>query len=121
MEVYERIKARREELHLSVIDVADRLGVSKTTIYRYESAEIEKLPVQILDQLARVLNCSPAYLAGWEGAPEPAAPVFALSSLEELIIDRFRRLPEGEKNMILRSLGIAEEKGDMLSRDQAAG
>lgn len=67
MEVYERIKARRKELGLSADDVAEALGVSRATIYRYESADIEKLPTTIIEPLAKILHCSIAYLMGWEG------------------------------------------------------
>lgn len=105
MEVYERIRLRREELHLSVIDVADALNVSRATIYRYESAEIEKLPVQILEPLAKVLRCSPAYLMGWDDKTP-----FDVSSLEKEIIRKYRQLSETEQNMVLRMLGIEEKK-----------
>ncbi len=110
MEVYERIKARRKEIGLTADDVAAALGVSRATVYRYESAEIEKLPTQIIAPLSKVLRCSPAYLMGWEDEAPPS-PAFELSQLERQIILRFRALPDGERNMLLRSLGL-EEKGD---------
>ena len=71
MEIYEKIKNRRKELGLSAEDVAESLGISRATVYRYESADIEKLPITSLVPLAKVLKCSPGYLMGWE---EPAAP-----------------------------------------------
>ena len=52
MEVYERIKSRRKELNLSADDVAAALGVSRATVYRYESADIEKLPAPVFSWLA---------------------------------------------------------------------
>jgi len=112
MDVYERIKTRRKELNLSADDVAAALGVSRATVYRYESAEIEKLPTQIIAPLSRVLHCSPAYLMGWEDEmPAPAAVGFDLSPLECDLITRFRALPDGEKNFVLRSLGLPELSG----------
>lgn len=65
MEVYERIKNRRKELGLSADNVAEALGISRATLYRYESADIEKLPTTILEPLSKILHCSPAYLMGW--------------------------------------------------------
>jgi repressor LexA len=62
----ERMKARRKELGLSAEDVADKLGKSPATIYRYEKGEIEKLPGDILTPLAEILHTTPAYLMGWE-------------------------------------------------------
>ena len=73
MEVHDRIKQRRKELGLSAEEVAAALGVSRATIYRYESAEIEKMPITILSPLAKVLQCSPGYLMGWEDEPQPKA------------------------------------------------
>lgn len=120
MEIYERIKQRRKELGLTAEDVAERLGVSRATVYRYESAEIEKLPTQIIDPLAAVLRCDPAWLMGWKykDPVAPAAPL-PLSDLEEQIIVRFRALPDGEKNMILRSLGLEEKRAGETSGQNA--
>ena len=66
MKVHERIKNRRKELNLTADDVAEALCVSRATVYRYESAEIEKLPTSILEPLSTVLKCTPAYLMGWD-------------------------------------------------------
>ena len=56
MEINERIKNRRKEIGLSADEVANALHVSRATIYRYESKEIEKLPTNIIEPLAKVLN-----------------------------------------------------------------
>lgn len=66
MTVGERIKFRRQQLGLSVDDIAKKLGKNRATIYRYESDEIENLPTTLLEPLAKVLQVSPAYLMGWE-------------------------------------------------------
>jgi len=64
--IYERIKQRRKELNLSADTVAKFLGVSRATIYRYESSEIEKLPTTILEPLSKILQTTPEYLMGWD-------------------------------------------------------
>lgn len=66
MEINERIKKRRKEIGLSADEVANALHVSKATIYRYENKEIEKLPTNIIEPLAKVLKCSVPYLMGWD-------------------------------------------------------
>lgn len=66
MEINERIKNRRKEIGLSADEVANALHVSRATIYRYESKEIEKLPTNIIEPLAKVLKCSVPYLMGWD-------------------------------------------------------
>lgn len=65
MEIYERIKQRRKELGLSAEEVAEKLGVSPATIYRYENNDIKKFPTEILKPLAKVLHTTPSYLIGW--------------------------------------------------------
>ena len=70
MSIGERIKERRKMLGLSVTDVADKLEVNRATVYRYESEAIEKMPVSIIQKLADVLNCSPAYLMGTTNTPD---------------------------------------------------
>lgn len=64
--IQEKIKARRLKLGLSLEDVAKELGVNKTTVMRYESKSIEKMPIDVIPPLAKILKCSPEYLMGWE-------------------------------------------------------
>jgi len=58
------------ELGLSVEEVARRLGKDRSTIYRYESNDIENMPLSVLPPLAKILEVSPAYLLS--GEPEVA-------------------------------------------------
>lgn len=88
MDVNERIKLRRKQLDLDVEQIIKQLGISKATYYRYESKDIEKLPVSILVPLAKVLRVTPAYLMGWEELPEVAK----LSEEEMLLIKKYRQL-----------------------------
>lgn len=69
----ERMKQRRKEIGFSAEKVAERLGVSPATIYRYEKGDIEKVPVDSLAELAKILQTTPAYLMGWEEQHSPAA------------------------------------------------
>lgn len=61
----ELIKQRRLELGLTLEDVARALGVNRSTVLRYESKDIEKMPIDIIPPLAKILRCSPEYLMGW--------------------------------------------------------
>ena len=70
----ERMKQRRKELGFSAEKVAERLGVSPATIYRYERGDIEKVPGDSLGELAKILQTTPAYLMGWEEKPTAPAP-----------------------------------------------
>lgn len=67
----ERMKEQRKRLGLSAEYVAEKLGVSPATIYRYEKGDIEKMPGNILEPISRILNTTPAYLMGWDDSPLP--------------------------------------------------
>lgn len=69
MTIHERIKARRKECNLSADEVASKLGVSRATIYRYESAEIINMGIDKVAPLAKVLHTTPEYLMGWTNDP----------------------------------------------------
>lgn len=69
MTIHERIKARRKECRLSADEVAAELGVSRATVYRYESAEITNMGIDKIEPLARVLHTTPEYLMGWTDDP----------------------------------------------------
>lgn len=70
MNIGERIRQRRKELKYSVDYVAEKLGKNRATVYRYESDEIENMPIDVIKDLAKVLNTSPAYLMGWTDIKE---------------------------------------------------
>ncbi|WP_317724852.1 helix-turn-helix transcriptional regulator [Clostridium tetani] len=65
-EIINRIKTRRNKLMLSYQDLADKTGLSKSTLQRYETGAIKNMPLDKLGVLAKALNVSPAYLMGWE-------------------------------------------------------
>lgn len=66
LKIGDRIRKRRKELKLSVDQLAEMLGKNRATVYRYESSEIENMPIDIIQPLAKALKVSPAYLMGWE-------------------------------------------------------
>lgn len=54
--VLNRMKARRAELKLSFQDLADKTGLSKSTLHRYETGKTEKLPVEKARLIASALD-----------------------------------------------------------------
>ena len=59
MNIGEKMKSLRKQKKISVDFLAKELGVSKTTIYRYEDATIEKIPLHIIDKLCEIFDVSP--------------------------------------------------------------
>lgn len=66
MNVGERMRRRRKELKISAEAVAEKIGVSRSNVYRYEKGEIEKMPTEVLIPLSEILRTTPAYLMGWD-------------------------------------------------------
>lgn len=66
MSIGDRIKNRRKEIGMSAETLGEKIGKAKTTIYRYESGDIMKVPSTILESIAQALNVTPAYLMGWD-------------------------------------------------------
>lgn len=66
MKIGERIKQKRREKKLTLEQVGSQIGVSKQTVQRYESGQIENIPLSRLSELAKVLGTTPGYLMGWE-------------------------------------------------------
>jgi len=62
----ERIKKRRKELGLTLIEVAEKLGVSEATAQRYESGAIKNIPYDSMCLYSEILKTTPTYLMGWE-------------------------------------------------------
>lgn len=57
-----RIKRIRKEKKIPVSQITDALGINRTSLYRYEKGEINKMPHTTLIPIAKILGVSPAYL-----------------------------------------------------------
>ena len=66
MTVGERIKKVREKTGMSQVEFADKINVSKQTLYKYENDIITNIPSDKIEATAKLGNVSPAYLMGWE-------------------------------------------------------
>ncbi len=66
MKIGDIIRRRRKELKMSADELASKLSKDRSTIYRYENGDIENLPLDILEPIAKALDMDPQYLMGWE-------------------------------------------------------
>lgn len=74
MRIGERIKQRRLELGYTADALAKMLNKNRATIYRYENGDIENMPIDVLEPLAKALNTTPAYLMGWTDPQQSREP-----------------------------------------------
>jgi transcriptional regulator with XRE-family HTH domain len=101
MNIGRRIKQRRKELGMSADKLGEVLGKDRSTIYRYEKGDIENLPLDILEPIAKALGTTPAYLMGWKEDKKSSPEELKLSEGEKLLLDLFRQIPEDQQKVFL--------------------
>lgn len=87
-----RIKELRKQRGFTLLQLAEQLGVSESTVQRYESGNIKNLKYETMVDLANILACSPAYLMGWIDNDTDH-----LDELEQKILEVYRILPDSKK------------------------
>ena len=73
--IADRIRQRRIELKLSLQDISELSGMSRSTLQRYETGGIKNIPLKNLDKLAKALNTSPDWILGWTQNADDITPV----------------------------------------------
>lgn len=63
------MRIRRRELGLTLEEVAQRVGVNRATVQRWETGAIKNLGRDKIAALAAALQVSPEYLLGWTDDP----------------------------------------------------
>lgn len=66
-----RIEQRRKNLGMTLDNIAQEIGVAKSTVQRYEKGTIEKIKLPVLESIARALDVNPAWLCFKSDQMEP--------------------------------------------------
>lgn len=66
MTLGDRIKKLRISSGLSQVQLADKLNVSKQTLYKYENNVVTNIPSDKIEAAAKIFKVSPSYLMGWD-------------------------------------------------------
>lgn len=64
-EIGKRIKFLRMKAGLTQTELAEKIGVSKQTLYKYENGIITNIPSDKIEAIAAVTGYSPGYIMGW--------------------------------------------------------
>jgi transcriptional regulator with XRE-family HTH domain len=99
--VSERIEKRRMQLNYTKERLAQEIGVSTSTITRYESGDIKNMGIDKLIPIAKALKTTPLYLMGWEDEPSTAIERVP-DSLKDLGVDYVEVLKEMEEGRITK-------------------
>lgn len=100
-----KIKKRRTDLNMSYQELANKTGLSKSTLQRYETGAIKNMPIDKLEILASALNVSPAYLMGWENVDiqnELNKTKNTISIKERKLLNSFNNLNETGKDEAIK-------------------
>lgn len=120
----DRIKERRAALGLTLLELAEQLGVKEATMQRYESGEIKNIKHETVYTLSQLLKCSPSYLMGWTDTLIDS-PVKCdnrkLTNRQLRIIELFDDLTEEQQdNLIGRAEMLVELNEQEIKRKEDA-
>lgn len=61
-----KLKTLRENKKLTLDEVAEKVGTTRQTLFKYENGIVTNIPSNKLEDLAGFYGVSPAYLMGWD-------------------------------------------------------
>ena len=110
-----KIKELRQAKGLTLEQVANVVGVGKSTVRKWETGMIANMKRDKIADLAKALGTTPAYLMGWEESPELNLQLFGddspkepkLSEGEQVLLDLFRRVPNEQQQLVLQMIRAA--------------
>ena len=99
LELYKRIKSRREELNMTQDALAKKVGYkSRTSIHKIELG-LTDLPQSKIMEIADALSTTPEYLMGW------TSEVSNRNKDEAELVDGYRSLNDESKRLIKTMIG----------------
>lgn len=103
-----KIKELRQEQGLTLEQVAQVVGVGKSTVRKWETGMIANMKRDKIADLAKALGTTPAYLMGWDEQQKKSSPtVEELSEGEKMILELFNRVPEDQQKLVLQMIRAA--------------
>lgn len=100
-----RIKDLRKEKGLTLEQVADIVGVGKSTVRKWETGMIANMKRDKIASLAKALGTTPAYLMGWD-EKEISLSELPLTEGEKRMLSIFRQIPEDRQESALDVLEV---------------
>lgn len=72
-----RMKVLRKQKGISADKLAEEIGVDRSTIFRYEKGEIEKVPIEVVARVAVALQVKPEQLMGLKISPSSIDNIYS--------------------------------------------
>lgn len=119
LEIYKRIRARREELGISQEELARRMGYkSRSSINKIEKGEND-IPQSKIVAFAKALRTTPEALMGWEQSPAASDDLPDVSPTGQKIDARTRRQLEKvleDDNLTYNGVVLNEEDREKVKK-----
>lgn len=121
MEIKDILKRRRLELGLTMLDVANAVGVSEATVSRWESGNIANMKRSRIAALAKVLQINPGIIMGWSELDETESSANKnLADSSIIPAEALDKLRNGNSKtfVLMGSGGDGEKKITHISEDE---
>lgn len=101
----ERIKALRKKEGLTMEQLAERVGVSKVSIHKWEAGKVDNMKSSHVNNVAKAFGVSPAYLLGFEDKQAFTVEVERPASSEErMLVYLYKLLSEENKARLVETI-----------------
>lgn len=114
-----RIKELRTSHNYTMEKLAQMVGVSKSTIAKWENGYVENMRQDKVKKLAVIFNVKPTYIMGYDEEESSVNSVDELTDKEKHFIECFSRLSEEQQKLVdgLMSSWLSKQESDPASRD----
>lgn len=112
-----RIKECRLNSHLTQEELANKLGLKKSAIAKYENGRVENIKRNIIEEMSKIFSVKPSYLMGWSDIPNG---YILRSELKKIIseVSYETNIPYSEVvQLIFDPNSIVPEEMNILNKD----
>ena len=107
MSVSDRIKQLRIEAGMTQEELADKLGLKKSAIAKYENGRVENIKRTTMAKMCDIFDVSPSYIMDLSDAPKTEdKSMHFLSDFELQLILNYRKADYVDKEIVNRTLHL---------------
>lgn len=112
----QRIKQLREKINMTQTEMAEKIDVSKQTLYKYENDIITNVPSDKIEAIAKITGASPSFIMGWTNSTKTKNGHIILvynppTETEEIILSVCRRLNQEGQEKVLEYARLLDQSG----------
>lgn len=124
-----KLRELRTTKNLTLEEVGNAVGVSKSTVLKWENGKIQNMRRDKISALAAILGTTPAFLLGWVDEPEsPILNAQGIAAMQKitrkkvfenlLSLTDFQVIADESEGMIIINTGKAEieQNDEMIER-----